>query len=102
MLVDSEHALLIPLSQLRWCLGMDLESPLKIALAIFTFGTTLYFIRIQSLKRVFPRNLPLPPGPPRRFLLGSALELPTKNQCITYHEWAKEYGRLSNTILSKS
>ncbi|KAJ7057142.1 cytochrome P450 [Mycena amicta] len=39
-----------------------------------------------------PKPLPLPPGPPKRFLTGNLHQLPKTKQWLTYAEWAKTYG----------
>jgi hypothetical protein len=35
---------------------------------------------------------PLPPGPPKRLLIGNLLDLPTSFEWLTYTKWAKQYG----------
>lgn len=35
---------------------------------------------------------PLPPGPPKRPLIGNLLDLPTSYEWLTYTKWAKQYG----------
>ncbi|KAJ7935552.1 cytochrome P450 [Mycena leptocephala] len=47
-------------------------------------------------KRLWQRssNLPFPPGPPPRPVIGNALELPTKLAWLTYKEWGVKYGDL--------
>nr|GAT43293.1 cytochrome P450 [Mycena chlorophos] len=40
------------------------------------------------------KSLPLPPGPPKRFLTGNLHQLPKTKQWLTYAEWAKTYGPL--------
>ncbi|KAF7314914.1 Cytochrome P450 [Mycena indigotica] len=45
------------------------------------------------LWRILRRNpLPLPPGPPKRFLIGNLHQLPKSKQWLAYAEWAKQYG----------
>ncbi|KAF8518587.1 cytochrome P450 [Gautieria morchelliformis] len=46
------------------------------------------------LRRPIPRGLRLPPGPPRKFLLGNVLDMPTQQEWVTYSQWAKQYGDL--------
>ncbi|GJJ15722.1 hypothetical protein Clacol_010000 [Clathrus columnatus] len=36
----------------------------------------------------------LPPGPPRRFLIGNLLDFPQNREWLTFNQWAKEYGDL--------
>ncbi|KAF7310098.1 Cytochrome P450 [Mycena indigotica] len=38
------------------------------------------------------KSLPLPPGPPKRFLTGNLHQLPTVKQWLVYAEWSKQYG----------
>jgi hypothetical protein len=39
-----------------------------------------------------PRNLPLPPGPKPRPIIGNALDMPREYEWLTYSEWAKQFG----------
>ncbi|KAJ7061569.1 cytochrome P450 [Mycena amicta] len=39
-----------------------------------------------------PKALPLPPGPPKRFLSGNLHQLPKIKPWLAYAEWSKEYG----------
>ncbi|KIJ35223.1 hypothetical protein M422DRAFT_181104, partial [Sphaerobolus stellatus SS14] len=34
----------------------------------------------------------LPPGPPRRPIIGNAFQMPRYREWEMYHKWAKEYG----------
>ncbi|KAK0199540.1 cytochrome P450 [Desarmillaria ectypa] len=45
----------------------------------------LYLRRSQSWQ------LPLPPGPKKRFLIGNLKDMPTSFEWETYHKWGKEY-----------
>ncbi|KAF8507550.1 cytochrome P450, partial [Gautieria morchelliformis] len=36
----------------------------------------------------------LPPGPPRKLIVGNVSDLPTKQEWVTFSRWAKEYGDL--------
>jgi hypothetical protein len=36
--------------------------------------------------------LPLPPGPPKRFLAGNIPDMPTKDQWLTFDSWKQQYG----------
>ncbi|KIJ25894.1 hypothetical protein M422DRAFT_192869 [Sphaerobolus stellatus SS14] len=40
---------------------------------------------------------PLPPGPPRLPVLGNVLQMPKKEEWITYAEWAKKYGYMAGS-----
>ncbi|KIJ30013.1 hypothetical protein M422DRAFT_95732, partial [Sphaerobolus stellatus SS14] len=34
----------------------------------------------------------LPPGPPPKFAVGNAFDMPTEREWETFAEWAREYG----------
>ncbi|KAJ7135500.1 cytochrome P450 [Mycena crocata] len=55
--------------------------------AVFLILLAVLWRRFQLSKR-----LPLPPGPPPRFLTGNLHQLPSAQPWLTYAEWAKEYG----------
>ncbi|KAJ7177912.1 cytochrome P450 [Mycena filopes] len=40
------------------------------------------------------KQLPLPPGPPTKFLIGNLHQLPDKQPWLRYADWSKEYGPL--------
>ncbi|KAF7292813.1 Cytochrome P450 [Mycena indigotica] len=55
--------------------------------------TALVLLLPVVLWRVLrPKRLPLPPGPPKRFLTGNLHQLPKTKQWLTYADWAKTYG----------
>ncbi|KAJ7757069.1 cytochrome P450 [Mycena metata] len=54
----------------------------------------LLVISVLVWRRFFNTKLPLPPGPPARFLIGNLHQLPEKEPWLQYAEWAKEYGPL--------
>ena len=62
---------------------MDFAAPsLAIALA-----STLAFVFLKPKRQ----ELPYPPGPPPKPLIGNALDIPSKKPWIVYREMCKEY-----------
>ncbi|KAH7922734.1 cytochrome P450 [Leucogyrophana mollusca] len=51
---------------------------------------TLYVIRRRKQRA----GLPFPPGPKPLPLIGNLLDLPLKDEAITYNKWAKQHGDL--------
>jgi hypothetical protein len=50
---------------------------------------------VVVLLRIFRRRrhaLPYPPGPKGLPIIGNALDLSSKNPCLTYWQWGKKYG----------
>ncbi|KIJ40651.1 hypothetical protein M422DRAFT_256343 [Sphaerobolus stellatus SS14] len=64
------------------------------------FSTWIQFVFLPALllalvilsRRRIPRGLKLPPGPPPKFLVGNAFDMPKEREWETFAEWAKEYG----------
>ena len=52
---------------------------------VFGFALALAFIRLKR------PQLPYPPGPPPKPLIGNALDIPSKTPWITYRNWTKEF-----------
>ncbi|PFH47986.1 hypothetical protein AMATHDRAFT_6246 [Amanita thiersii Skay4041] len=50
----------------------------------------IYYLHQKSKRRGF-ESLPLPPGPPKRFMLGNLPDMPKSFEWIQYHKWCKEY-----------
>ncbi|KAJ7935572.1 cytochrome P450 [Mycena leptocephala] len=68
---------------------MDYRSSLAL------FALIIILLKCFS-KRLWQRssNLPFPPGPSPRPIIGNARELPTKHPWLTYQEWGLKYGDL--------
>lgn len=65
-----------------------LESNLALAL-LSAAAITLSIVLLR------PRSkYPLPPGPPKRFLIGNLLDFPMEFDWLTYAKWAETYGRM--------
>ncbi|KAJ7031601.1 cytochrome P450 [Mycena alexandri] len=60
------------------------------------YPLALLLVAISALiwRRFYSKQLPLPPGPPTRFLIGNLHQLPEKEPWLQYAEWAKEHGPL--------
>ncbi|KAF8511729.1 putative CyP450 monooxygenase [Hysterangium stoloniferum] len=66
-------------------------------LAVLTTGISLVILVLAHIalnRRRIPKGLQLPPGPPGKFLVGNAGDLPTSNEWKTYTKWAEKYGDL--------
>ncbi|KIJ30785.1 hypothetical protein M422DRAFT_267616 [Sphaerobolus stellatus SS14] len=63
---------------------------------LIAFGcllAALYF-KVFKGRRIPPRGLKFPPGPPPKPLIGNLLDFPMAREWETYHEWAQQYGEL--------
>ncbi|KAJ7684152.1 putative monooxygenase [Mycena polygramma] len=63
------------------------------SLTTATLASAVLFTYIL-LRLISSRREPLPPGPRRWPLIGSALEVPRSYPWLTYTRWAKKYGNL--------
>ncbi|KAF8515735.1 cytochrome P450 [Gautieria morchelliformis] len=52
----------------------------------------LLFLGTRSTR--IPRGASLPPGPPRKAIVGNFSDIPEKHEWETYTHWAKKYGEL--------
>ncbi|KAI0264161.1 CyP450 monooxygenase [Gloeopeniophorella convolvens] len=62
------------------------RSDILIPTAAFFVTVLLYVTRRTR------RNLPYPPGPKRWPIIGNLLDLPSRDEWITYKKWSDEYG----------
>lgn len=83
---------MLDLSDLRQSL------PLTWTLIILTASGSLLLKNYYDERRANPRNLPLPPGPKPRPIIGNALDMPREYEWLTYSDWAKQYGASSITL----
>lgn len=55
--------------------------------------TLLFTVTAQVfLRRSKGRHLPVPPGPPSRWLVGNLLDIPSRAPWKTYRDWCHKYG----------
>ncbi|KAF8524543.1 cytochrome P450 [Hysterangium stoloniferum] len=55
-------------------------------------GLTCFFVYMLWNRWRLPKNITLPPGPPRRPIVGNLYDLPKTHEWETYTSWAKQYG----------
>jgi hypothetical protein len=85
--------------------GDDLIVSLKRLLAPTLFivvGTVV----VQSIYRYFSsparfRGLPLPPGPPRKWIIGNLTQMPKGDFVTQTIKWAKEFGESNRKIIDE-
>lgn len=58
----------------------------------FVMFFLLYWFKVRIR---IPKGYQLPPGPPRKPLIGNLLDIPLKKEWRTYHKWSKIYGDLT-------
>ncbi|KAF8884004.1 cytochrome P450 [Infundibulicybe gibba] len=87
-----------------WPLGSrpDFFPPVSVAMiSLDLLASAASFSLILYLYAKRPKssytNLPLPPGPKKKFLIGNLLDMPTDYVWKTYHQWCKDFGAVSNT-----
>lgn len=60
------------------------------------FSSVAFFLLYWFKIRVrIPRGYKLPPGPPRKFVIGNLLDIPLQKEWQTYEKWSKIYGDLT-------
>ncbi|KAI0753319.1 CyP450 monooxygenase [Daedaleopsis nitida] len=80
------------LDQLPSLTGIDESQPstwVLLGLSALVLGL---FLKDRGSRRINPKGLPLPPGPKRLPLIGSALSIPTTNMATQFRDMGKEYG----------
>ncbi|KAF8516743.1 cytochrome P450 [Hysterangium stoloniferum] len=66
----------------------------KLILSSIIVGVSfLVFATYRRWSRI-PKGLSLPPGPPRRLIVGNLCDMPKQHAWKTYKQWAKTYGDL--------
>jgi hypothetical protein len=70
--------------------------------ALFVAAPFLYWLRRRSRQSLNPEGLPLPPGPPRKPLIGNALDFPRLHAWHKFTEWKNQYGMFSPSSSSSS
>ncbi|KIJ35877.1 hypothetical protein M422DRAFT_257346 [Sphaerobolus stellatus SS14] len=63
------------------------------------FLVTLSVAFLVNSRRRIPRGLKLPPGPPKKFLVGNVFDMPKEREWETFGKWAKEYGEIVHVKL---
>jgi len=77
-------------------LGDLSKSPLKLGVVTLSIASVGYVL-VQGLRGLTTRSEkdPLPPGPPRHFLLGNLLQFPKDRFYEKFCEWQSLYGAYS-------
>jgi len=71
------------------------EHPVAVG-AVALSLTSVGYILAQRLKESsFSKGIPVPPGPPRDFLIGNLRQFPKDNFYGKFCEWQKEYGKFA-------
>lgn len=55
-----------------------------------------------TLRHVISRRLPYPPGPKRIPIIGNLLDMPSREEWVTYKKWSDQYGRAHQPFRSLS
>ncbi|THU96290.1 cytochrome P450 [Dendrothele bispora CBS 962.96] len=59
----------------------------------FLFFATLYFVSIRQWRQN-KKNITLPPGPPRKPIVGNLFDIPQHKSWLKFSEWHKQHGDL--------
>jgi hypothetical protein len=62
-------------------------------------ATAAALVAIAVWRRLTLRKLPLPPGPPQKFIVGNAHQMPERHSWRVFREWSKKYGKSIRFIL---
>jgi hypothetical protein len=65
----------------------------------FLSGLLLLVIVLYVTDHTHSGNLPYPPGPKRLPIIGNLLDMPSREEWITYREWSDEYGTVQCTLI---
>ena len=68
------------------------------AISIDLLATLLAFtvVAVVYVRRQKSSNLPLPPGPKGRPVIGNLLDMPKEFEWETYMQWSKDYSKSSS------
>lgn len=64
----------------------------------FLYGSGLLFALSLYKRYAKQTGLPLPPGPPKRPVLGNLLDFPSSAEWETFQSWSKEYSKSVSNI----
>ena len=66
---------------------------------LITLSVIVCLVPILLIRRSRRGALPLPPGPKRWPVIGSALSVPKEREWLTFTDWSRQYGE-SQELLS--
>ena len=67
---------------------------------LLPIGAFLLAAFSYALRHVRSRELPYPPGPKRIPIIGNLIDMPSKEEWVTYKKWSAQYGRAPQPFLS--
>ena len=85
-----------PASRATWVLTMLYDEMQSYIVPTVIAILSLAAVQIYRSKR---NALPLPPGPRRLPVIGSALKLPKEREWLAYEQWAREHGMLNHMLI---